>query len=56
MNEQSRVETVEEFKLRIATIIRGSPEQITGAARPPPLLVRRNKRVTTGKVKRRARR
>jgi hypothetical protein len=28
MNEQRRVETVEEFKLRIAAIIRAKPEQI----------------------------
>lgn len=56
MNEQSRVETVQEFKLRIAAIVGGKPEQITGAPRPHPLLVRRNKRVTTRKVKRRAKR
>jgi hypothetical protein len=28
MNEQRRVETVEEFKLRIAAIIGGKPDQI----------------------------
>ncbi len=56
MNEQSRVETVEEFKLRIAAIIGGKREQITGAPRSHPLLVRRNKRVTTRKVERRAKR
>ena len=28
MNEQRRVETVEEFKLRIAAIMSGNPEQI----------------------------
>jgi hypothetical protein len=38
VNEEPRVETVEEFKLRIAAIIRGKPEQITGAPRPHPLL------------------
>ena len=56
MTEQRRVETVEEFKLRIAAIKGGKPEQITGASRPHPLLVRRNKRVTPRKTKRRARR
>ena len=53
MNEQPRVETVEEFKLRIAAIISGKPEQITGARRPDPLLVRRSKRATYRKAKRR---
>ena len=38
MNEKPRVETVEEFKLRIAAIISGKPEQITGAPRPHTLL------------------
>ncbi|HJY54122.1 MAG TPA: hypothetical protein VKD89_08870 [Candidatus Udaeobacter sp.] len=53
MNEQRRVETVEEFKLRIAAIIGGKPEQITGAPRPDPLLVRRKKGATHRKAKRR---
>jgi hypothetical protein len=53
MNEQRQVETVEEFKLRIAAIISGKPEQITGAPRPDPLLVRSKKRATYGKAKRR---
>jgi hypothetical protein len=53
MNEQRRVETVEEFKLRIAAIISGKPEQITGAPRPNPLLVRGKKRATYRKAKRR---
>jgi hypothetical protein len=53
MSEQPRVETVEEFKLRIAAIIRGKPEQITGAPRPDPLLVRRKKRATSRKAQRR---
>jgi hypothetical protein len=35
MNEQRRVETVEEFKLRIAAIISGKPEQNTGATTEP---------------------
>jgi hypothetical protein len=33
-NEQRRVETVEDFKLRIAAILCAKPEQITGAPRP----------------------
>jgi hypothetical protein len=53
MNEKPRVETVEEFKSRIAAIIGGNPEQITGAPRPDPRLVRRNKRATSRKTKRR---
>ena len=53
MNEKPRVETVEEFKLRIAAIIGEKPEQITGAPRPHPLLVRRNKGATHRKAKRR---
>jgi hypothetical protein len=53
MNEQSRVETVEEFKLRIAAIIGGKREQIAGAPRPDPLLVRHKKRTTYRKTKRR---
>jgi hypothetical protein len=53
MNEQRRVATVEEFKLRIAAIISGKPEQITGAPRPDPLLVRSKKRATYRKAKRR---
>jgi hypothetical protein len=53
MNEQRRVETVEEFKSRIAAIISGKPEQITGAPRPNPLLVRRKKLASHRKAKRR---
>jgi hypothetical protein len=53
MNEQRRVETVEEFKLRVAAIIGGKPEQITGAPRPHQLLVRRKKRATHWKAERR---
>jgi len=37
MDKQSRVETVEDFKLRIAAIIRGKPEHIPGTPRPNPL-------------------
>lgn len=36
MNEKPRVETVEEFKLRIAAIIGGKSEQITGATTTEP--------------------
>jgi len=46
MNEQRRAETVEEFKLRIAAIMRAKPEHIPGAPRPHPLLIRRTKRPT----------
>jgi hypothetical protein len=53
MSKQPRVETVEEFKLRIAAIIAGKPQQITGAPRPDPLLVRRQKAATSRKAKRR---
>jgi hypothetical protein len=53
MNEKPGVETVEEFKLRFAAIIGGKPEQITGAPRPHPLLVRRKKHATSRKAKRR---
>jgi hypothetical protein len=34
MNQQRPVETVEDFKLRIAAIIRAKPEQIPHAAAP----------------------
>jgi hypothetical protein len=37
MSEQRRVETVEEFKLRIAAIIRAKPEQIPAPDRPRTL-------------------
>ena len=49
MDRQPRVETVEEFKLRIAAIIRGKPEHISGAPRPNPLLVRPKKRAKSRK-------
>ena len=49
MDQQPRVETVEEFKLRIAAIIRGKPEHILGAPRPNPLLVRPKKRAKSRK-------
>jgi len=53
MNKQRRVETVEDFKLRIAAIIRAKPEQIPAARLPKPLSVRREKRAYR-KAKRRA--
>lgn len=53
VDQQPRVETVEEFKLRIAAIIRGKPEQITGAPRPDPRLVRGKKLASYRKAKRR---
>jgi hypothetical protein len=53
MNEQRRVETVEEFKSHIAAIIGGKPDQVTGAPRPQPLLVRRKQGATNLRAKRR---
>ena len=53
MDIQPRVETVEEFKLRIAAIIRATPEHIPGAPRPNPLLVRPKKRAKSSKAQRR---
>ena len=50
MDRQPRVETVEEFKLRIAAMIRGKPEHIPGAPRPNPLLVRHKKRAKSRKA------
>jgi hypothetical protein len=44
MKEQPRVETVEEFKLRIASIINAKPEEIPAPRRTNPLLVRPKKR------------
>jgi hypothetical protein len=49
MDKQSRVETVEEFKLRMAAIIRAKPEHIPGAPRPNPLSVRPKKRAKSRK-------
>jgi hypothetical protein len=46
MQQQRPVETVEEFKLRIAAIIRAKPEQIPAAKR-----LRRLKRATNPKAK-----
>jgi hypothetical protein len=53
MKQERRVETVEEFKLRIAAIIRRKPEHIPGAPGPNPLLVRPKKRAKSRKARRR---
>jgi hypothetical protein len=53
MDKQPRVETVEEFKLHIAAIIRAKPEHIPGAPQPNPLLVRPKKRAKSRKAHRR---
>lgn len=42
MKQRCRVGTVEEFKLRIAAIIRSKPKEVP-SPRPNPLLVRRKK-------------
>ena len=47
MNEQRPVETIEDFKLRIAAIIRAKPEQIPTPKRPHSI-----KRSTNRKAKR----
>jgi hypothetical protein len=44
MNERRRVETVEEFKLRIAAIIHGKAEEVPSPRRTNLLLVRPKKR------------
>jgi len=51
MTQQTRVESVQEFKLRIAAIIRTEPEQI-----PTPPRSQRVKLATNRKRKRRPRR
>ena len=53
MKQQPRVESVEEFKLRIAAIIGAKPEHIAGAPRPNALLVRHKKRAKSRKAQRR---
>jgi len=50
MDQQPRVGTVEEFKLRIAAMIRGKPEHIPGAPRPNPLSARPKKRAKSRKA------
>jgi hypothetical protein len=52
MNRE-RVETTEDFKLRIATIVGDKPEHITGARPPNPLLVRNKRVIKTQKRRRR---
>ena len=52
VDKQPRVETVEDFKLRIAAMIRGKSEHIPGAPRPNPLLVRPKKRAKSRKARR----
>jgi hypothetical protein len=49
--KQRPIESTEDFKLRIAAIIGDKREQITGAPRPNPLLVRSKKQQT--QIKRR---
>jgi hypothetical protein len=53
MDQQRRVETIEDFKLCIAAIIHAKPEHIPGAPRPNPLLVRHKKRAKSRKAQRR---
>jgi hypothetical protein len=53
MKEQRRVETVDEFKLRIAAILRAKPEQVPDPRRADALLVRAKKRAIYRKSKRR---
>jgi len=53
MKQQRKVETVEEFKLRIAAIIGDKTEHIAGARRPHPMLVRKKRVIRTKKRRRR---
>jgi hypothetical protein len=53
MKQERPVETVEDFKLRIAAIVREKPEHIPGAPRPNALLVRGRKRTIHRKRQRR---
>jgi len=53
VKEKPRVETVEDFKLSIAAIISGDPEQIPAPRRTNPLLVRPKKRPNHQKAHRR---
>jgi len=53
VKEKARVETVEDFKLRIAAIIGGNAEQLPAPLRTNPLLVRPKKRATHRKAHRR---
>jgi hypothetical protein len=47
------VETTEDFKGRIAAIIGDKTEQIAGARRPDPMLVRKKRVIKTQKRRRR---
>lgn len=51
MKQQRRVETVEEFKLRIAAIIGAKPDQIPAGTRPHGPLIRGKKRAGSRKSK-----
>jgi hypothetical protein len=53
MKEQTRVESVEDFKLRIAAIIGAQPDEIPSPPRPHALLVRNKKRASKPRAKRR---
>jgi len=53
MKQQRPVETTEDFKARIAAIIGDKPERITGARRPHPMLVRKERVIRTQKRRRR---
>jgi hypothetical protein len=47
------VESLEDFKARLAAIIGDKPEQIIGARRPNPMLVRKKRVIRTQKRRRR---
>jgi hypothetical protein len=51
--EQLAAMRLEEFKAHLSTIAGGSSEQITGAPRPNPLLVRNRRKAARGHKKRR---
>jgi len=53
MKEERPVETIEDFKARIAAIIGDKSEHITGARRPHPMLVRNKRVIRTQKRRRR---
>jgi hypothetical protein len=46
------VESTEDFKLRIAAIVRDKTEHVAGARRPQPLLVRKRSATRTQKRRR----
>jgi hypothetical protein len=51
--EQLAAMRLEDFKAHLRTIASGSSEQISGAKRPNPLLVRKKRAVRTQKRRRR---